>query len=53
MNALAYEEFKARNGPRATAIKKSLEKLKSSIDAEPSAKIKLKMLINYKYQKGW
>lgn len=32
MNALAFEEFKSKNGDRATQIKKSLEKLKATVN---------------------
>lgn len=54
MNALAYEEFnKNKNGDRATQIKKSLEKLKTIVNTEPVAMNKLKILINYKYKKGF
>lgn len=53
MNALAYEEFKNKNGDRATQIKKSLEKLKNQVNLEPVAMNKLKILITYKYRKGF
>lgn len=53
MNALAYEEFRNKNGDRAQEIKKSLEKLKFTISKENTTMTKLKMLINYKYRKGW
>lgn len=53
MNALAYEEFKNKNGDRATQIKKSLEKLKNQVNLEPMAMNKLKILITYKYRKGF
>lgn len=33
MNALAYEEFKTKNGSKATEIKKSLEKIKQAVDS--------------------
>ena len=50
---IAYEEFKNKNGDQATAIKKSLEKLKDTVDSESNAKSKLKILITYKHKKGW
>lgn len=53
MNGLAYEEFKNRNGDRATQLKKSLQKLKNNVNAEIVTMNKLKMLISYKYKKGW
>jgi hypothetical protein len=53
MNQLAYDQFQLRNGEKATAIKKSLEKLKIVINDEPSAKVKLRTLISYKHKKGW
>ena len=53
MNAIAYEEFKNKNGDRATQIKKSLEKLKNYVGSEPNAMNKLKILIAYKYKKGF
>lgn len=53
MNACAYEEFKNKNGERAFQIKKSLEKLKSTINSETLPKTKLKILVSYKHKKGW
>ena len=53
MNDLAFAEFNAKNGEKATAIKRSLEKVKSIVHEEPSAKNKLKILISYKHKKGW
>ena len=53
MNNLAYQEFQAKRGQRATDIKRSLEKIKRIINEEPSAKNKLNILIAYKHRKGW
>ena len=53
MNELAYKEFQEKNGARATEIKRSLEKLKSIVHEESSARNKLKILITYKHNKGW
>jgi hypothetical protein len=53
MNELAFREFTDKNGDKATAIKRSLEKIKSIVNDEPSAKNKLKILITYKHKKGW
>ena len=53
MNAWAYDQFRNRNGDRATQIKKSLEKLKNTVNTEPLPKTKLKILIAYKHKKGW
>lgn len=53
MNALAYEQFKNKNGDRATQIKKSLEKLKRCVNDQPTPMNKLKLLISYKYKKGF
>lgn len=53
MNDEAYKEFNNKNGEKASAIKRSLEKLKKRIGEEPSARVKLKILINFKYEKGW
>lgn len=53
MNALAYEEFKNKNGERATQIKKSLEKLKNYVGSQTVVVNKLKILIAYKHRKGF
>lgn len=53
MNDLAFAEFTNKNGEKATAIKRSLEKIKNIVHEEPSAKNKLKILISYKHKKGW
>lgn len=54
MNDLAFDEFsKNKNGEKATAIKRSLEKIKGIVHEEPSARNKLKILISYKHKKGW
>lgn len=53
MNAWAYNEFRNKNGDRAHEIKKSLEKIKNTINSEPVPKTKLKILIAYKHKKGW
>ena len=53
MNMIAYEEFKNKNGDKATAIKRSLQKLKEMVENEKIVKNKLKKLITYKHKKGW
>lgn len=53
MNTIAYEEFRNKNGDKAHEIKKSLEKLKENVHNESNAVHKLKILISYKYKKGW
>lgn len=51
---MAYQEFSIKkNGERAREIKRSLEKIKENLNQQPSAKVKLKMLISYKHKKGW
>ena len=53
MNELAFHEFQNKNGSKAASIKRSLQKIKSRVHEEPSAKNKLKILITYKHSKGW
>ena len=52
-NIIAHDLFKQHNGEKAVQTKKSLEKLKKAVRAEPNSRAQLKLLVAYKQRKTW